>query len=123
MLMKSVPRVLKSRMDFHLFEMMRSEMDMHDSQGPFYMLCQKETERGVWMAQVVQHSTSAHVMISQFVSSNPMSGSVLTAWSLKPASDSVSPSLSFSLSLSLCPSPTHAFSLSLKKINIKKIKT
>ena len=32
-------------------------------------------------------------MISQFVSSSPASGSVLTAQSLEPASDSVSPSL------------------------------
>ena len=35
----------------------------------------------------------AQIMISQFVSSSPASGSVLTAQSLKPASDSVSPSL------------------------------
>ena len=37
---------------------------------------------------------SAPVMISRFVSSSPTSGSVLTAQSLEPASDSVSPSLS-----------------------------
>ena len=40
---------------------------------------------------------------------NPTSGSVLTAWSLEPVSDSVSPSL--------CPSPAHALSLSLSKLN------
>ena len=38
-------------------------------------------------------------MISQFMSSSPVSGSVLIAQSLEPASDSVSPSLSASLSL------------------------
>ena len=41
----------------------------------------------------VKHPTSAQVMISQFVSSSPISGSVLTAQSLEPASDSVPPSL------------------------------
>ena len=50
--------------------------------------------RGAWMAQLVKHPTSAQVMISQFVSLGPASGSVLTAQSLEPASDSVSPSLS-----------------------------
>ena len=59
------------------------------------------------MAQSVKHPTLAQVMIVRFVGSSPMSGSVLTAQSLEPASDSVSPSLS------LCPSPAHALSLSL----------
>ena len=62
--------------------------------------------RGAWVAQWIEHPTSAQVMISQFVSSSPASGSVLTAQSLEPASDSVSPSL--------CPSPTHALSLCQK---------
>ena len=61
------------------------------------------------MAQLVGRPTSAQVMISWLVSSSPVSGSVLTAQSLEPALDSVSPSLSapsllalsFSLSLSL----------------------
>ena len=43
------------------------------------------------MAQSVKHLTSAQVMISRLVGSSPMSGSVLTAQSLEPASDSVSP--------------------------------
>ena len=64
---------------------------------------------GAWVAQSVKRLTSAQVMISSFVSSCPTSGSVLTARSLEPTSDSVSPSLS------LCPSPAHAVSLS--KIN------
>ena len=50
--------------------------------------------RGTPMAQLVERPTSAQVMISQFTSSSPTSGSVLTARSLEPVSDSVSPSLS-----------------------------
>ena len=46
--------------------------------------------------------TSAQVMILRFVSSSPVSGSVLTAQSLEPASDSVSPSLSAPPLLMLC---------------------
>ena len=57
--------------------------------------------RGTWVAQLVKHLTSAQVMISQLVSSSPSLGSVLTAQSLEPASDCVSPSLSLSLPLSL----------------------
>ena len=34
-----------------------------------------------WVAQLVEHLTSAQIMISQFVSSSPASGSVLRAWS------------------------------------------
>ena len=48
------------------------------------------------MAQSVERLTLAQVMISGFMSSGPMSGSVLTAQSLEPTSDSVSPSLSLS---------------------------
>ena len=62
-------------------------------------------ERGAWVAQSVECRTSAQVMISRFVGSSPVWGSVLTARSLEPASDSVSPSFSdhsvFSLSLFL----------------------
>ena len=55
--------------------------------------------RGTWVAQLVKRLTSAQVVISQLVSSSPTSGSVLTAQSLEPASDSVSPcALSLSLS-------------------------
>ena len=56
------------------------------------------------MAQSVEHLTAAQVVISQFVGSSPASGSMLTAWSLEPASESVSLSVSapplLSLSLS-----------------------
>ena len=72
---------------------------------------QIRTERGggTWGAQSVERPTSAQVMIAQLMGSSPASGSVLTARSSEPASDSVS--------LALCPSPAHA--LSLSKINIK----
>ena len=46
---------------------------------------------GTWVAQPLKSPTSAQVTISRFVSSSPMSGSVLTAQSLEAASDSVSP--------------------------------
>ena len=46
------------------------------------------------MARSVKRLTSAQVVISWFVGSNLTLGSVLTAQSLEPALDSVSPSLS-----------------------------
>ena len=58
---------------------------------------------GAW----VKRLTSAQVMISPFVGSIPTQGSVPTAQSLEPPSDSVSPSLS-------APSPTCMFSLKNK---------
>ena len=70
---------------------------------------QNKTIGGAWVAQSVEHVTSAQVMISPSMGSSLASGSVLTAQSLEPASDSVFPSL--------CTSPTHALSLSLSKIN------
>ena len=67
------------------------------------------------MAQSVEHPASAQVMISQFMSSSPASGSVLAAQSLDPASDSVSPSLSAPPLLALFL----ALSLSLKNKTLK----
>ena len=65
------------------------------------------------MAQSVKRRTSAQVMILWLVGSSPASGSVLTAQSPGPASDSVSPA-------SLCPSHVLALSLSLSlSLNIK----
>ena len=64
---------------------------------------------GAWVAQLVKHPTLVQVMISRFVGLNPTLGSVLTARSLEPASDSVSPCLSL-------PFPCSR-SLSLSKIN------
>ena len=49
---------------------------------------------GIWVAPLVKQLTVAQVTILQFVSSSPVLGSVLTAQSLEPASDSVSPPLS-----------------------------
>ena len=69
---------------------------------------------GAWVAQLVERLTSAQVMISRFVSLSPVLGSVLTARSLKPAEDSVSPSLSAHPLLGLC--------LSLKYRNKKNKK-
>ena len=85
------------------------------SPGSYRLL--KERCGGTWVAQSVKRLILAQVMISQFLSSSPELGSVLTAWSLEPASDPVSPSLS-------APPPTHALSvcLSFSKINIKKFK-
>ena len=66
---------------------------------------------GAWVAQSVKHLTLAQVMVSQFMSSSPTSGSVLVAQSLEPALASVSPSLYAPSSLTLC------LSFSLSKIN------
>ena len=54
------------------------------------------------MAESVKCLTSALVVISQSVSSSPALGSGLTGWSLEPALDSVSPSLSAPPPLVLC---------------------
>ena len=70
--------------------------------------------RGAWVAQSVEHLTLPRVMISQPMGSSPWSGSVLTAQSLKPASDSVSPFLS--------TPPPLTFRLSFSKANLKKKK-
>ena len=70
---------------------------------------ERERERGTWVAQLVKGPTSAQVTMSQFVGLSRKLGSVLTAQSLEPASDSVSPSLSapplFTLCLSLKNKP------------------
>ena len=55
-----------------------------------------------WVALSVERPTSAQVMISQFTSLSPTSGSVLTAQRLEPASDFVSPSLFVPPLLTLC---------------------
>ena len=73
------------------------------------------------MAHLGECPTSAQVMISQSMSSNPAYGSVLTTQSLEPALDSVSASLcpfpACSLSLSVCLSVS--LSGSLCQINFK----
>ena len=66
------------------------------------VLYNKDTDsQGAWVAQSVELLTLAKVMISWFMGLSPMSGSVLTAQSLEPASDSISPSL---------PLPAHTLS-------------
>ena len=72
---------------------------------------------GAWMAQSVKRLTLAQVMISQIMGSSPASGSVLTAQSLDPALDSVSPSLSALplLVLSLCLKHFEKFNLKNKQ--------
>ena len=72
---------------------------------------------GTWVVQSVKRPILAQVMISWFMGLGSMSGSVLTAQSLEPALESVSPSL---------PAPPPpvlglSFSVSVSKINIKKI--
>ena len=57
---------------------------------------------GAWVAQSVGCPTSAQVMISRSLSSSPVSGSVLRAQSLEPASDSESPFLSAPPPFILC---------------------
>ena len=57
----------------------------------------RERDRDACVAQSVERPTLAQAMISRLVSSNLASVSVLTAQSLEPASDFVSPSLSLSL--------------------------
>ena len=69
-------------------------------------LKKKKNSRGAWVAQWVGRPTSAHVMISWFVSSSPASGSVLTAQSLESPLQILCLPLSapppLALSLSLC---------------------
>ena len=67
------------------------------------------------MSQSVERPTSAQVMISLLVSSSLAWGSVLTAQSLQPALDSVSPSLSAPPLLALCLSKLNKHLKILKK--------
>ena len=64
--------------------------------------------RSAWVTQAVKRPTSAQVMIPRFMSSSPASGSVLTAQSLEPASDSFSP-----LSLPLPPANKYTLNIFL----------
>ena len=67
---------------------------MHCGPGPDTKLKSRSKDWGAWVVQSVKHLTSAQLMISQFVGLSPVLDFVLTAQSLEPASDSVSPSLS-----------------------------
>ena len=77
--------------------------------SPWHCVTFKRVYWGARVAQLVEHPTSAQVIISWFVGLSPALGSVLTAQSLEPALDSVPPSL--------CPSPAHALSISLSVKN------
>ena len=61
--------------------------------------------QGAWVAQLIKCLTLAQVMISQFVSSSPLSGSLLSAQSLLQV---------LCLSVSLSAPPTLVLSLSQK---------
>ena len=76
-------------------------------------LLEMQAPRGTWGASSVKRPTSDQGMISRFRVSSPPWGPGLTAQSLKPAFDSVSPSL--------CPSPAHAQSHKNKQ-TFKKLK-
>ena len=56
--------------------------------------------QGAWVAQLVEHPTSAQIMILWFVSLRSWSGSALTAWSL----------VGFSLPLTLPLPRSHSLS-------------
>ena len=71
-------------------------MQRKPCQSLVHMITNKSA-KGRLGAQSVKPPTSAQVTISQFVSSSPASGSVLTAQSLEPVSDAVSPFLSLTL--------------------------
>ena len=72
--------------------------------------------RGAWVAHSVKRPASTQVMISQFVGSSLGLGSMLTAPSLGPALDSLSPSLSLPLPCLYSLSLFHSLSFSLSKI-------
>ena len=90
--------------DYWDMELTESAKGVHE-----IAVCKKKKEflRDAWVAWSVKFLTSAQVMFSWFVGSSSVSGSVLTAQSLEPASDPVSPSL--------CPFPPHALSLSVSE--------
>ena len=81
----------------------------------FYTSVRISQSWGAWVARSVKHPTPAQVMISRLMSSSPMSGSVLAAQSLEPASCSVSPPLSFSLSAPLPHLHAHTRALFLSQ--------
>ena len=76
-------------------------MNLKSLKGALLLVTPEELRGwGTWVAPLVKHLTSAQVMISQFMSLSPTSGSVLTAQSLLGML-SLSPSLPFPHFLSL----------------------
>ena len=88
-----------------LVKMPREEMELLPPRGVAEL--NKRHVRGAWVAQSVKLPTSAPVMISRFVSSSPVLGSVLTVRSLLGI---------LSLPLSLPLPWLHSLSFSLSKI-------
>ena len=84
-----------------------SKLKAHESSGDLSYHFKKQQLEGCLGGSV--GPTSTQVMISRFLGSSPMSGSLLVAQSLETASDSVSPSLSAPQLLTFC------LSLSLSK--------
>ena len=83
---------------------------LHSDPSQFHCSCwcvKIQTLGGTRVARSVKRPTSAQVMISRSVGSSPALGSVLTARSLEPVSDSVSPSL--------CDPPPFMLCLSLSQ--------
>ena len=98
--------------------------------GTWYTVKLKQLlNRGAWVAQSVKRLILAQVMISWFVGLSPAWGYVLTARSLEPASDSVSPSLTapplltlfLALSCSLSQVDTHKRRGEKRNTNINNI--
>ena len=81
-------------------------------------------QRGAWGAQSGERPTSAQITISRSMGLSPTSGCVLTARSLEPASDSVSPFLSLPLPCSCSVSVSVKNNKHLKQIlnTFKKLK-
>ena len=75
------------------------------------------------MAQSVKRPTLAQAMISHFRSSSPVSGSVLKAHGLRPASDSVSPLLSAPPLFMLCLSVINKRLKNIKKKRVAQSST
>ena len=76
--------------------------------------CFAIVDRGAWVAQSVKHWILAQGMISRFAGSSPASVSSLTAQRPEPASG-------FCLPLSLPFARSPSVSVSVSKLNIKKI--
>ena len=89
--------------------MLKTEVPIIIYRSPLYVYL--ENSQGTCVAQLVKPPTWAQVMISRFAGSSPVWGSMLTAQSLEPASDSAS------LPFSLCPFPAHTLSVSLSLKN------
>ena len=97
--------MMSSPQNVHLLVLLSESshgLDQPDLLNVSNIQLKKYSSWGPWVAQSVKRPTQAHVMILRFVGSGPASSSSLTALSLEPASDSVSPPLSAPPILMLC---------------------